>query len=107
MDIASILYAKKKFGGGGGGGDFTINKLIINNELNIPAYYTVPVILESPMGLTLFPRIGDPGEYDVVVYSGGTVALCTSDGTITVSGNITQVGVGTYLITGDCEITVN
>ena len=91
--------------GGGGSSDFSTAKVTVNGALR--GNVSAPVISPSPTGFSLFPFFGEVGSYDIVIYTGGTILSYDGSGTVSVSGNIQKVGGNTYIVTGDCTITIS
>lgn len=97
-------------GGGGGGGDLTTATLTFNGS----AYIQAPMCLDiresgAPIDYALIPFDDEysSGSYTIALYKGAAVIMVTMvGGTITASGNIQEIDTGTYLVTGDCTITV-
>ena len=109
-DLFDIIVARKLSGGGGGGSsDFSTAILTVTRGEDIDGKMYIPNLEASPIGTSLFPFLPSAvgtNTYEIVVYSGGTVLIYDGTCTVTVDGDIQAMGGGTYLITGDCTITM-
>lgn len=95
----------------GGGGDFTTATLtIISDGRKVDAALPMPVEAgtwdpEQPAFLWTFPQELGNGTYTIVLFKGALHVPMTIEGTEwTTEGNITEMGEGEFLITGDCTI---
>lgn len=86
--------------------DFSTAKLTIVSDDAYGNFYC-PILMTSPIGTSLFPVVSSTGEYDIVIYSSGTVIMYAGEANPTVTGNIQAVGENTYLITGNGTITIS
>ena len=105
-DLFELALAKKLSGGGGGDSDFSTARLTVAGTIVETTLY-VPYLGDSPVGTVMWPSIGVAGTYEVVVHTNGTVMLAITSKTITIEGNVQQMGANVYLITGDCTITIS
>ena len=112
MNLYDIAIAKKlSGGGGGGGGDFTTATLtIISDGRKVDASLPMPVDAgtwgpDQPAFLWTFPQELVNGTYTIVLFKGALYVPMTIEGTEwTTDGNITELGEGEFLITGNCTI---
>lgn len=103
-------------GGGGGGGDLTTATMtIVNNRSDdlqmvpLNGSFALADGEESASFYEVSATKGTPIEASVILYKGkGAVFLNVSPSTInvTLDGDITSIGDGMYLVTGDCTLTV-
>lgn len=120
MDLFDIAVAKKLSGGGGGGGggdsDFSTATVTIINHSNTPFIMNCAVLLdyedeEESIHSSNYSTYTDP--YDtttesVILYKGKALANPQTVGyPIAVTGGIVDDGMGAYIITGDCTITIS
>ena len=96
--------------GGGGGGDYSTAEVTIVSSHGIDTYFPMPIEANTwgqgqPPLLECIAQSLFSGVYTVVLYKGGLYTSLTSDYSFDVSGDITEIGGGEYLITGDCTIT--
>lgn len=93
--------------GGGGSSDFSTATLTLIRGAGARGKLYVSNLMSSPVGTSLFPMLNyieGTSTHEVVIYSGGTVLNYEGSDTVTVDGNIQDVGNGSYLITGNCTI---
>ena len=115
MDLYDVAVARKlSSGGGGGSSDFSTAEVTVTDqrisctfalyvdlppEIGLPADGAITVVRSEPV---------EAGVANVPLYKGGALAIFTTNaGTIITSGDITELGEGTYFITGDCTITIS
>ena len=104
MDLYDVIVAKKLSGGGGGGSsDFsTATVTIVGGVVQGGLPYLInDVGLE---GLFVMAQGYPEGSHTIALWHGACIVEL--NGSLTVSGNIEDMGEGMYIITGDCTITV-
>ena len=110
-DFLSIAGYETPGGGGGGSSDFsTATFTIIGGSTNA----TVPMCVDltgqgAPFDYALqsIAMTCEEGTYTIALYKGAALVEITSEGEITLNGDIQEVGAPIYAITGDCTITVS
>ena len=96
--------------GGGGSSDFSTATMTVVNNSDGSLSVECPFIIdmgefEIPLAIiSVDPH--DTSVWDIILYKGKTGAVTVTSG-VTVSGNITDMGEGSYLVTGDCTITIS
>lgn len=117
MDLVEMLFNNAMIAeGGGGGGDLTTATMtIVNNRSDdlqmvpLNGSFALTDGEESASFYEVSATKGTPIEASVILYKGkGAVFLNVSPSTInvTLDGDITSIGDGMYLVTGDCTLTV-
>ena len=101
---------------GGGGGDLsTATMTIVNNRsddldmVSLSGSFALTNGEESASFYEISVTKGTPVEASVILYKGkGAMFLDVNPSTInvTLDGDITSIGEGVYLVTGDCTLTV-
>lgn len=98
-------------GGGGGSSDFSTAILTVNGNFKQSDLFIAPLIDKDPNNEDIaFPMIQSGNSTNTVILYKGRSSLLfmgSQSRTITVSGNIEDVGSGAYIITGDCTITIS
>lgn len=102
--------------GGGGGGDLsTATMTIVNNRsddldmVSLSGSFALTDGEKSASFYEISVTKGTPVEASVILYKGkGAMFLDVNPSTInvTLDGDITSIGEGVYLVTGDCTLTV-
>lgn len=97
--------------GGGGSSDFSTAILTVNGNFKQSDLFIAPLIDKDPNNEDIaFPMIQSGNSTNTVILYKGRSSLLfmgSQSRTITVSGNIEDVGSGAYIITGDCTITIS
>lgn len=112
MKLSDMLFANAMMGegGGGGGGDFSTAAVKVINNTNDHIKCSGLCILDEEYGMSAIPEIYNNSIEDdlVVLYKGKAVIYLVDNGsTVTVSGNITAYGDGSYDVTGNGTITIS
>ena len=114
MNLFDIAVARKLSGGGGGGGssDFSTAEVTVNDVSEAQPIIWLCRAFSVNMGGADF-RISTPtaqgsGTYTAILYYGQAELSVNDPGSYNISttGNIDEMGEGSYLITGDCTITI-
>ena len=111
MDLFDIAVASKLAGGGGGGGsaDLSMATITIEGAVIITAAQIFTVEAGAPFDCicVIENQVIEDTTIDTALYKGRGVILAAPPitGSITVSGNIENLGDEAYLITGNCTIT--
>ena len=99
-------------GGGGGSSEFSTAEVTIVGSYSVDAYF--PMLIEAdtwgegqPPFIACFQQGFECGTYDVLLYKGALYTTILSDYEFTYNGDIVDMGDDTYLITGDCTITIS
>ena len=108
-DLFDVVVARKLSGGGGGGGssDFSTAEVTLNPALGKPIEIAVPYINWNNLLMSINEPIQENDTITVPLYHNSVIAILTSIGSISISGDIEDVGEGAYIITGDCTITIS
>ena len=94
-------------GGGGGSSDFSTATMTIDGE-NYSDNVLIGVAYTSPDGSWGSPLESASGDsLTVILYQGKACVTLESDASFTTSGDIEFVEEPTYLVTGDCTITIS
>ena len=94
---------------GGGSSDFSTAEVTITSN-SMAAAVWMPVLTTVPnVGQVIMPKANPTaGTHTVLMDKDGAIAMVSSMGSeITTSGNITSLGDGAYLITGNCTINID
>ena len=97
--------------GGSGSSDFTTAELTLDISENNNSQIVVPVVYsQSPSIIaTIITNTGPSPAHDTIIvplYKGRLVLTGTIDGIVSVSGDC-EYQQGSFLITGDCTITIS
>lgn len=116
MDLVEMLFNNAMNAEGGGGGDLsTATMTIVNNRSDdldmvpLSGSFALTDGEESASFYEISVTKGTPVEASVILYKGkGAMFLDVNPSTInvTLDGDITSIGEGVYLVTGDCTLTV-
>ena len=111
--IESVKINGEEAGGGGGSSDFSTAELTFVLASGKTAQFTCPTYqIEGDRGMALGnngARIGNV-NFSVILCKGNAMlelTQYTSDSNISTSGDIEDIGNDTYIITGDCTITIS
>ena len=114
MDFFDILLSKTLSGGGGGGGgssDLSTAEVTVSGTDYINSIYGAWLTNVEGLGTIMIYGMGGEditSPLTIAVADGGSVIEIDAMGSsINVSGNITSVGDDSYLVTGDCTITIS
>lgn len=95
---------------GGGSSDFSTATVTITNNndvgLNLPSVFDAGELSPEAPALLYSASMGYHGAVTIVLYKGSAFIDLPSDDVV-IDGNITAMGSGNYIITGDCSITIS
>lgn len=98
-------------GGGGGSSDFSTATVTFSGEKLLS--FSSAILMEQESRTQTMGELGRFGpsqipEVKVILGTEGAMAaISSSQGTISISGNIENIDTDTYIITGDCTITIS
>lgn len=101
--------------GGGGSSDFSTAQVTVVNNSQSDAFNFIMAVtmtnggISATTGLALGTPVGETEVFNVALYKGNAHIQFESDEhlVITTSGNISDLGGGNYMVTGDCTITIS
>lgn len=109
--IERVADAIEKYeGGGGGSADLSIATITIKGAVSVTAAQIMTVEAGAPFDclFVIEDQVFENTTIDTALYKGRGVILASPSiiaGSITVSGDIEELGNNLYAITGDCTIT--
>lgn len=106
---AILALAQYVTGGGGGSSDFTTAHVTVTSNVSISGkiFHVCTLVGLDEMSLSAPSPTGSGTtlEFDAILYKGNAVIMADAP-VATTSGAIQQMSAASYLITGDCTITI-
>lgn len=96
--------------GGGGSSDFSTANVTVVYPSGVTNATVWGAFRFSASGIDAsIPSVTTSGDYGMILYKGGGIVMFTlgTGRSVTVSGNAEDMGDDSYLITGDCTITIS
>lgn len=112
VTAASLNNIEQGIANAGGSSDFSTAQVTITDNTTQGQNIQVPWVIDSQGmqaagGVRGTQGSGSVDSYDIILYKGKCILVCNPFYTVTTSGSVEELDGGSYLITGDCTITIS